>query len=243
MLSLFSGLCYTCIKCTKIGVKRLMWEEISLPKFYIMKIFQHRKDQCDTYVSYKEGNLSEEDYRLHITKKEEAKIAKQNAISSASDDVLFVMMDGQCVLSCPKPLVRKLPVHNFSTYVSNNKDIHLYAWHEGEGKVMSNEFITCIVHFIKKNLLTCLKSTTLKSDKLFLKEDTQWKWTMCIQHKTAYSPLQYTHQSTKKNKNNNHPYIINYVDHTFFKNYEELESNFTSVRPGTTVSDPTMGQI
>lgn len=40
-------------------------------------IFQPRKDQCDTCVSYEEGNLDEASYALHRLRKEQAQEAKK----------------------------------------------------------------------------------------------------------------------------------------------------------------------
>lgn len=108
-------------------------------------------------VSFKEGNCSEEEYNLHVTKKVEVREAKQNAISRASKETLVVTMDVQSALICPKLLLskhcytQKLQLHDFIIYASNNKDTHMHVWHEGYGKDMANEFTTCIVNFNKKN--------------------------------------------------------------------------------------------
>jgi len=81
--------------------------------------------------------------------------AKQNAISRASKEPLVVTMDVQSALICLKLLVskhcytQKLQLLDFTIYASNNKDTHLYVWHEGDGKDMANEFTTCIVNFNK----------------------------------------------------------------------------------------------
>ncbi|KAL4714224.1 hypothetical protein ACJJTC_009576 [Scirpophaga incertulas] len=121
-----------------------------------ISIFKPRKDQCDTCVSYKEGNLDEATYQTHILKKTEARDAKQRAISEASSEHCVVTMDLQSVQLCPKLLVsaqyykQKLQVHIFTIYVNNNKDVIVYIWHEGDGGVTANEFITCILDFIQK---------------------------------------------------------------------------------------------
>jgi hypothetical protein len=100
----------------------------------------------------------EEEYNLHITKKVEVREAKENAISRASKETLVITMDVQSALICPKLLVskhcytQKLQLHDFTIYASNNKDTHLYVWHEGDGKDMANDFNTCTVNFNKKNM-------------------------------------------------------------------------------------------
>lgn len=140
---------------SKIHKEYLKWcEEKDLPSVQIKKkfgeileeqkisIFKPRKDQCDTCVAHKEGNLSEEDYQVHISKKNEAREAKKKAISD--------------VQLCPKLLVsaqyykQKLQIHIFTIYINNNKDVVVYIWHEGDGGVTACEFITCIMDFVQK---------------------------------------------------------------------------------------------
>ena len=41
-----------------------------------LAVFHPRKDQCDTCVAFKEGNLSENDYLAHRAKKEKAQTEK-----------------------------------------------------------------------------------------------------------------------------------------------------------------------
>ncbi|CAG9834607.1 unnamed protein product [Diabrotica balteata] len=115
-----------------------------------VSIFKPRKDQCDVCVSYKERHTSKEDYKLHILKKNEAMIAKSDALSlTVVSDVLVITMD-------------KLQLHNFSIYLNNTQDVHLYVWHEANGGVTSNEFTSCIVDFLKKQ--TAYKKFILISD-------------------------------------------------------------------------------
>lgn len=61
-------------KGMKDPVKRNTFEDVMAE----MKIslFTPKKDQCDTCIAYKEGNVSEEDYNVHQTKKSEAREAK-----------------------------------------------------------------------------------------------------------------------------------------------------------------------
>ena len=94
-----------------------------------ISIHKPRKDQCDSCIAFKEGNLKEEDYNMHVQKKNDARKAKEDAISSASDSVLVATMDVQSVLLCPKLIVskqyysQKLQIHNFTIYVCNTKDV------------------------------------------------------------------------------------------------------------------------
>uniref|UniRef100_A0A6P7FW91 Uncharacterized protein LOC114333396 n=1 Tax=Diabrotica virgifera virgifera TaxID=50390 RepID=A0A6P7FW91_DIAVI len=91
-----------------------------------VSIFKPRKYQCDVCVSYKEGHTSEEDYKLHILKKNKAMSAKSDALSlTVFSDVLVITMDVQSGILCPKILVsvqyykQKLQQHNFSIYLNN----------------------------------------------------------------------------------------------------------------------------
>jgi hypothetical protein len=80
--------------------------------------------------------------------------AKQNAFSRALKGTLVIIKDVQSALLCPKLLVskhcytKKLVIWLYILSL-NNKDTHLYVWHEGDSKIMPNEFTTCIVNFIK----------------------------------------------------------------------------------------------
>nr|CAH7749532.1 unnamed protein product [Callosobruchus chinensis] len=121
-----------------------------------ISIFNPRKDQCDICVGYNTGNISHEEYELHIMKKDEARTAKKQATSMCSEKILVITMDVQSVLLCRKLLVskqyykQKLQLHNFTIYINNNKDVHCYVWHESDGNVTSNEFTTCLIDFLAK---------------------------------------------------------------------------------------------
>lgn len=135
-----------------------------------ISVFKPRKDQCDTCTSFKEGNLTLEEYEVHKAKKEEAYQAKTNAQSLCSSEVSVVTMDVQSVLLSPKLQVsvqyykQKLQIHNYTLYCSNDKDVHLYVWHEGDGGVTANEFTTCLIDFLNIKLEEGYKKIILISD-------------------------------------------------------------------------------
>lgn len=143
-----------CAQTDKYAVKRkLFTNTINEQK---LSIFKPRKDQCDVCVGHKEGNIDNEVFNLHITKKNEARAAKERANGEISSNVLVVTMDMQSVLTCPKLLVSeqyyktKLAIHNFTFYIKNSKDVHLYIWHEGNGGVVASNITSCIVNFVEK---------------------------------------------------------------------------------------------
>lgn len=71
-------------------------------------IHHPRKDQCDTCRSFKAGNILQRDYDNHITKKNEARQAKKDAIELANDKIAVITVDVQSVLLAPKLLASSL---------------------------------------------------------------------------------------------------------------------------------------
>ena len=60
-----------------------------------------------------------------------------------------------------------------------------------------------------------------------------------------YTPAHYVSrmEAARNKKKGAHPYIINHLDHSFFKNFEGLPYNFASIRPGNKTGDPTVTDI
>lgn len=248
-----------------------------------ISVFKPRKDQCDTCVAYKEGNLSEQEYNRHIQKKDDARKAKENAMASISERTLVATMDVQSVLLCPKLLVskqyysQKLQIHNFSFYVKNTKDVHLYIWHEGEGKVSANEFTSCIMNFVeinsnyqkiilisdgctyqnKNRVLTSalsdissklhveIEQIILEKGHTMMEVDSVHSTLERLFTPPIYTPTHYVSkmEAARNNKKNAQPYIIHHLDYNFFKNYEALPSNYSSIRPGKKSGDPTVADV
>lgn len=119
-----------------------------------VSIHKPRKDQCDTCCSYQTGNVGQDAYEEHIIKKDEARMAKNEAKQKCSDNVVVLTMDVQSVLLAPKLLTsaiyykRKLQVHNMTFYRLNDGDVRLYVWDESNGNVTANEFTSCVIHYI-----------------------------------------------------------------------------------------------
>jgi len=136
-----------------------------------MKIDIHspRKDQCDVCCSFKTGNITALEYNKHIVKKDEAREAKSVAKHSADTETVVLTMDLQSVLLSPRLKAsavyykQKLQIHNFTIYRLNDSDVNLYVWHEGNGGVTANEFVSCIVHYVKA-LPGAVKKLILISD-------------------------------------------------------------------------------
>lgn len=79
-------------------------------------------------------------------------------------------MDLQSVQLCPKLLVscqyykQKLQLHIFTIYINNTKDVLMFVWYEGDGGVICNEFVTCIVTFVELYDYKGYKKISLISD-------------------------------------------------------------------------------
>lgn len=123
-----------------------------------ISIHKPRKDQCDICVGYKCGTVSHDEYSSHRNKEEAGRAAKARLKENANDETLVVTMDLQSVLTCPKLLASKsyyklkLQIHNFTIYALNNKHVDLYVWHEANGGVSSNEFTSCVIHYLTCNV-------------------------------------------------------------------------------------------
>ncbi|CAH1987326.1 unnamed protein product [Acanthoscelides obtectus] len=123
-----------------------------------LEIYTPRKDQCNTCV-----NLSQADYDSHVAKKEQARSEKeqdkQEAISSEAGNSKYVYtMDLQAVLLCPFTQAsamyykQKLKVHNQTFFNLNNKDVSCYLWHEGNGGLDSDVFVSILVKFLNEEI-------------------------------------------------------------------------------------------
>ncbi|XP_072393717.1 uncharacterized protein [Diabrotica undecimpunctata] len=113
-------------------------------------LFRLNKDECETCVGYKEGQISKEIYDINLSKKEGARAKKEN---KTNKKYVFTM-DLQSVLLCPKSNVSslyyktKLAVHNITFFNLHTKEIKYYVWHESEDRLTPNEFSSIICDFI-----------------------------------------------------------------------------------------------
>ena len=115
-----------------------------------ISLFMPKKDQCDTCVSYKEGNVSEEEYQAHTARKNRAREEKHADKFDGDDTHSVWVMDVQAVLICPRLYASalyyktKLASHNFTMYNLKTKHVKCFYWHEAEGDVSANTFASCI---------------------------------------------------------------------------------------------------
>ena len=118
-------------------------------------LYYPKKDQCDLCVSYKAGNVDEQVFNSHISRKDRAREEKSSDKSNAR---LVFTMDLQSILLCPMLKAskiyykKKLVVHNYTLYNLITSDAYCFLWHEAEGRVTSNEFATILFNFIQSNV-------------------------------------------------------------------------------------------
>lgn len=227
-----------------------------------------RKDQCDLCCSYKAKQINEEEYQNHLKKKDQARVAKNEAKSSASDKKLVITMDLQSVLLCPKVLAskhyykQKLQIHNFTVYVLNDKNVWLYVWHEVNAGVTANEFTTCIIDFIKTHsnyehivlisdgcghqnrnrVLSSALSDVAVSLNIIIEQLYLEKGHTMMEADSVHATLEKYFKppinspsdyiASMRAARPAQPYNVRVLDYSFFKNFEQLNSNLQSLRPG-----------
>ena len=123
-------------------------------------LFQPRKDQCDTCVSYSDGNEDEQTYLLHRQIKDQAQKAKEEDKKTAlarNGAVKMLTMDLQSVLLPPSLKASalyyktKLCVHNYTIYDASTKYVTCYVWHVVEGGLTANEFASYLCHHLSQD--------------------------------------------------------------------------------------------
>ncbi|CAB3985083.1 Hypothetical predicted protein [Paramuricea clavata] len=98
-----------------------------------------QKDQCDTCISAKHGNIDQESYQAHIRAKGEARAEKAKDKETASAKKSVWTLDVQAVLLCPKTKASalyyktKLQLHNLSFYNLKSGEGYCYVWDETQG--------------------------------------------------------------------------------------------------------------
>lgn len=126
-----------------------------------LEIHTPKKDQCNSCLMYKNGNLPTSVYEKHIKRKDEARKEKtKDKQSAAEENTCVYTVDLQAVLVCPRLLASaiyyktKLKVHNLTFYNMKNKDVTCYLWHESSGGLESDVFTSIMVKFLKNEIQT-----------------------------------------------------------------------------------------
>ncbi|GFY52896.1 uncharacterized protein TNIN_34611 [Trichonephila inaurata madagascariensis] len=114
-----------------------------------LSLFRPKKDLCDACESFKTGNITESEHKMHTDMKKEARI-QARIKDTASNNEVFAMNLQSVPLSplsnvpalCYKT---KLIVHNFTLYNVRKNKGYCYIWNECEGKLTSDGFSTITV--------------------------------------------------------------------------------------------------
>lgn len=114
-----------------------------------------KKDMCDTCISYGTKNLSEEEYNIHILRKNEARSEKEKDKSKGEKGECVVLtQDLQAVKVCPilnasaLYYKTKLCCHNFTVFDLNTRNAKCYWFDETQANLSSNTFSTCIIDYL-----------------------------------------------------------------------------------------------
>nr|CAI5866567.1 unnamed protein product [Callosobruchus analis] len=116
-----------------------------------LALYQPKKDQCDTCVSYKVGNITDEQYKEHILKKNRARSEKATDKKLAEEGKCVVLtMDLQAVKVCPfvqssKVFFKtKLCCHNFTIYDLTSRHCTCYWFTEYDCALPNEPTVTDI---------------------------------------------------------------------------------------------------
>lgn len=241
-----------------------------------IQIFKPRKDQCDTCVAHKNGNISDEIYNRHLGNKINAQAEKTKDKDDPNTKNVFTM-DLQAVLVCPRMKASalyyktKLSVHNFTINNLKTKDGFCFIWNESQGGVTANEFTTIICNFIKNLNLKSGNSVTFYSDgcnyqnrnntlangltnlamllnititqKYLEKGHTQME---CDSMHAAIErrlrnidiTLPSGYMTACRQSRLQNPYVVQELAHSYFLNYQDTITYYSSTTPGKKTGDP-----
>ncbi|CAG9782467.1 unnamed protein product [Diatraea saccharalis] len=122
-----------------------------------ISIYRPKKDQCDVCFAYKNKNVPEDEYQLHIKSKEQARKEKASDKERCKNgDIQMFTVDLQAVQTIPllsagsNYFKTKLCVHQFTIYNESDKNVSCYVWHEAEGGMDSNIFTSCLIDYLQK---------------------------------------------------------------------------------------------
>lgn len=146
-------------KCKESAVK-----EIVKGTFFILVdkmnigMYQPKKDRCDTCCAWEVGNIPDEDYNVHISKKNAARTEKvKDKEEAEKGNVHVICMDVQKVLLSPMLNASalyyktKLIVHNFTVFNLTTRQATCYLWDETQADLVGSVFATCLVDYMEKH--------------------------------------------------------------------------------------------
>lgn len=155
-------------KSHRVGSRKLFEDVLSEEN---ISIFQPKKDECDLCCAHKVGNISEEDYQMHISRKNLARNEKSQDKERAKKGEIHVFTaDLQAVKLCPHLKASalyfktKLAVHNFTVYNLGNDDVVCYWFDETAADLKASTYATFYVNYLKRILNENPKDVVIYSD-------------------------------------------------------------------------------
>ncbi|KAK5643905.1 hypothetical protein RI129_007750 [Pyrocoelia pectoralis] len=131
-----------------------------------LALYTPKKDQCNLCFSFKYGNITEEEHKVHIERKENARQSKvDDKILAEKGEIILLTIDLQAVKLCPYLPANKiyfktkLCCHNFTVYDLRSRDVMCYWFSENENnQLKASTFTSCIIDYLQENCLTPLKT-------------------------------------------------------------------------------------
>lgn len=122
-----------------------------------ISIYQKKKDQCDTCAAYNVGNVSNEEWSLHIGKKDRARDEKEIDKIHAQENVCITLtMDLQAVKVSPNVnasaifFKTKLCCYNFTVYNLESHQVVCYWFTEVDSDLQASTFTSIILEHLEK---------------------------------------------------------------------------------------------
>lgn len=156
--------------CPKRNITEIVSEKTYRRIFcndYNYSFFKPKKDLCATCAKYDQASNAdkkdlEEEYTMHLMRKNQCNEAKENDKIRCKTDPSFITctFDLQSVLQLPYSSVslfyysRKICVYNLTIYVGSGEIAHCYTWNELNGKRGSNEIGSILLKFLETLPLT-----------------------------------------------------------------------------------------
>ncbi|XP_046673056.1 uncharacterized protein LOC124362522 isoform X1 [Homalodisca vitripennis] len=136
-----------------------------------LALYQPKKDRCDVCVGFELGNITEEDHKMHIKLKEEAREEKDKDKKEAKENKCIVYSsDVQAVKLCPflnasaLYYKTKLNIHNFTMYNLASKDVQCFWFDETSAELVTSVFASCVIDTLKTQFAKDPKPIVLWSD-------------------------------------------------------------------------------
>lgn len=123
-----------------------------------LSLYQIKKDKCDLCTQYEVGNINEEEWNKHITRKNRARLEKiKDKEAALEKKYRLLTMDLQAVKVCPSLQASaiffktKLSCHNFTVYDLASHHATCFWFTETDADLSAPTFATCLIEYLKAN--------------------------------------------------------------------------------------------